>query len=227
MTNQSKQKVHAARKAIEYVEDGMVLGLGTGSTMDVFLDLLGERVQAGLQIKGVPTSVKTEQKAKQLGIPLTTLSDHPKLDLAFDGADEIDPDFQLTKGGGGSLLREKMVDVTAKQFIVVADESKMVNQLGAFPLPVEVVKFGWDSIREQLEALGCDAVLREVDGLPFETDNDQFIIDCHFHQIENPHMLRDQIKSIVGVVEVGLFLDMTDIVLVGVDEEVIIYEKGV
>ncbi|NIK11773.1 ribose-5-phosphate isomerase RpiA [Alkalibacillus almallahensis] len=208
-------KTQAALKAVEYIEDGMVLGLGTGSTMNVVLEALGERVRDGLDIKGVPTSVKTEKLAREYGVELTDFSEVSNLDLAIDGADEVDPNFQLLKGGGGSLLREKIVDVAADRFIVVADESKQVEQLGAFPLPVEVVPFGWEQTQGKIEAFGCEAVLRETGGEPFVTDNGLYILDCHFERIEDSEWLHNQLKSLVGVVETGLFLNMTDLVIVG------------
>ncbi|WP_411954001.1 ribose-5-phosphate isomerase RpiA [Alkalibacillus sp. S2W] len=211
-------KTQAALKAIEYVEDGMVLGLGSGSTINILLEKLGDRVQEGLKIKGVSSSVKTENLAREYGIEITDFSEVSKLDLAIDGADEVDPDFQLLKGGGGSLLREKIVDIAADRFIVVADESKQVEQLGAFPLPVEVVPFGWEQTQDRIKAFGCEAVLRESVGKPFVTDNGLYILDCHFGEIDRPEWLHNQLKSLVGVVETGLFLDMTDLVIIGHDD---------
>ncbi|MDQ0160468.1 ribose-5-phosphate isomerase RpiA [Alkalibacillus salilacus] len=218
-------KMEAARKAVEYVEDGMVLGLGSGSTINILLEKLGDRVQEGLNIKGVSSSVKTEKLARGHGIEVTDFSQVSRLDLAIDGADEVDPNFQLLKGGGGSLLREKIVDVAADQFIVVADESKQVEQLGAFPLPVEVVPFGWEQTQARIEAFGCEAVLRDSGGKPFVTDNGLYILDCHFGKIDRPEWLHNQLKSLVGVVETGLFLDMTDLVIVGRDDGADVLDK--
>ncbi|RPF54302.1 ribose-5-phosphate isomerase RpiA [Aquisalibacillus elongatus] len=225
MGNSSNKKRKVAQKAIEYVKDGMVLGLGSGSTMYWVLEELGQRVQSGLNIQGIPSSVKTQKLAKEFGIPLTDFSHVQELDLAIDGADEIDPEFRLIKGGGGSLLREKIVDVAANKFIVVADDTKLVNQLGSYPLPIEVVRFGWETTKDRVESLGCKALLREENGEPFVTNNHQYILDCHFNQIEKPHTLHNQLKSMVGVIETGLFLDMVDLVIVGREQEVTVLEK--
>ncbi|MDV2582200.1 ribose-5-phosphate isomerase RpiA [Alkalibacillus haloalkaliphilus] len=225
MSNSMMKKKNAALKSVEFVKDGMVLGLGSGSTMYWVLEALSERIEQGEHIQGIPSSVKTEKLAREFGIPLTDFSQVGTLDLAIDGADEFDPDFQLIKGGGGSLMREKIVDIAAETFVVVADDSKRVQQLGDFPLPVEVVQFGWESTKARIVALGCEAVLRQSQGQPFVTNNSQYILDCHFQSIENPHILHEQLKTIVGVVETGLFLDMADYIIVGSEERAEVYRK--
>lgn len=211
--NQDLYKKAAAEKAAEYVEDGMVLGLGSGTTVYWLLKRLGELVGQGLNIKGIPSSLRTEGWAKEFGIPLTDFSEVETLDLAIDGADEIDPDFQLTKGGGGSLVREKLVNAHAKQVIIIADQSKMIDQLGAFALPVEVLQFAWQRTADKIAALGAKPVLRERDGKVFVSNNGNYILDCAFGSIEDPRALHKELKLLLGVVETGLFIDMTDKVI--------------
>ncbi|MCM3767632.1 ribose 5-phosphate isomerase A [Neobacillus niacini] len=218
-------KKAAGEKAAEYVEDGMVLGLGSGSTVYWLLKKLGERVQQGLTIKGIPSSIRTEGWAKEFNIPLTDFSEVPLLDLAIDGADEVDPDFNLTKGGGGSLLREKLVDIQAKQLIIIADESKLVGQLGEFPLPVEVVPFGWETTAERIAGLGCTPILRKKNGDIFITNNGNYILDCKFEAISNPKELHKQLKLVLGVVETGLFIDMTNTVIIAGQDGVKVLTK--
>ncbi|MCM3609919.1 ribose-5-phosphate isomerase RpiA [Planococcus sp. MERTA32b] len=216
--NQELYKKAAAEKAVEYVEDGMVLGLGSGTTVYWLLKRLGELIDQGLNIKGIPSSLRTAGWAKEFGIPLTDFSEVETLDLAIDGADEIDPDFQLTKGGGGSLVREKLVNAHAKQVIIIADQSKMVDQLGSFPLPVEVLQFAWQRTADKITALGAKPVLRERDGEVFVSNNGNYILDCAFGSIENPHALHKELKLLLGVVETGLFIEMTDkVILAGPD----------
>ncbi len=210
-------KRQAAAEAVALVESGMRLGLGTGSTARYFVELLGERVKAGLDVICVPTSEATRAQAEALGIRLTTLDETPALDLAIDGADEIDGEMRLIKGGGGALLREKIVAVAAERFIVIADQSKRVRTLGAFPLPVEVVTFGHiatrDTILARAEEVGCagPVTLRlGADGKPFLTDNANLIYDCAFGEIEDPELLDEALKMIPGVVDNGLFLGLAD-----------------
>lgn len=210
----------AGEKAAEFVEDGMVVGLGTGSTVYWTLQRLGERVQAGLRIRGVPTSKHTEQIAIALGIPLAGFDELAELDLTIDGADEIGPDFALIKGGGGALLREKLVALASRRFVVVAAESKQVGWLGAFPLPVEVVPFAWQTTARRIARIGssragCDVRRREEDGRPFVTDNGNFILDCDYGRIDAPGDLARALKATPGVVEHGLFVDMADAVVLG------------
>ncbi len=216
--DQDLYKKAAAEQAVEYVEDGMVLGLGSGTTVYWLLKRLGELVDQGLNIKGIPSSLRTAGWAKEFGIPLTDFSEVETLDLAIDGADEIDPAFQLTKGGGGSLVREKLVNAHAKQVIIIADQSKMVDRLGKFPLPVEVLQFAWQRTADKIEALGAKPVLREREDEVFVSNNGNYILDCAFESIEDPRALHNQLKLLLGVVETGLFIDMTDkVILAGPD----------
>ncbi|MCM3568474.1 ribose-5-phosphate isomerase RpiA [Neobacillus mesonae] len=218
-------KKAAGDKAAEFVQDGMVLGLGTGSTVYWTLKRLGEWVNEGLDIKGIPTSTQTEDWAKEFNIPLTNFSEVQSLDLAIDGADEIDPDFNLIKGGGGALLREKLVAMQAKKVMIIADESKMVSQLGKFPLPVEVVPFGWETTSQRIATLGVTPILRKKEGQTFVSDNGNYILDCPFGSISNPADLHKELKLLSGVVETGLFLGMTDTVIIGGEEDVKIGNK--
>ena len=205
----------AAMCALECVRPGMRLGLGSGSTMRHFVDLLGERVRAGLALVGVPTSEATRLQADGLGIPLTTLDETPGLDLTVDGADEIAPDLSLIKGGGGALLREKIVAAASAALVVIADHSKWVSALGHFPLPVEVVPFGLAATRRAVEAAaasaGCPgpALLRRTgDGHAFVTDGGHFILDAALGRIADPPALARRLAEIPGVVEHGLFIGM-------------------
>lgn len=224
--NQDLYKKAAAELAVEYVEDGMVLGLGSGTTVYWLLKRLGELVDQGLNIKGIPSSLRTEGWAKEFGIPLTDFSEVEMLDLAIDGADEIDPDFQLTKGGGGSLVREKLVNAHARQVIIIADGSKMVDRLGNFPLPVEVLQFAWQRTADKIAALGATPVLRERDGEVFVSNNGNYILDCAFGSIEDPRALHKELKLLLGVVETGLFIDMTDKVILAGPEGAQVINKN-
>jgi ribose 5-phosphate isomerase A len=206
-------KLKAAEAALAYVEPGMKLGLGTGSTAAKFVDLLGARVRKGLNVICVPTSEATAAQARLLGIPLTTLDDTPFLDITIDGADELDSELRLIKGGGGALLREKIVATASDRMIVIADSSKLVKQLGQFPLPIEVVRFGVEATRNMISALaaeaGCDGTLTMRlgrDGQPFVTDGGNYIFDAALKSIPDPEALDALLKLIPGVVENGLFL---------------------
>lgn len=206
-------KRQAAARALDFVRPGMRLGLGTGSTARHFVELLGERVAAGLDVIGVPTSDATEADARRVGVPLTTLEETPRLDLTVDGADEIGPDLALIKGGGGALLREKIVAASSAHMIVIADESKLVPALGAFPLPIEIVPFGMAAtvlaIGHALEWLGLPASLKlrmGADGHAFVTDGGHRIVDAALGRIPDPDKLADALVAIPGVVEHGLFL---------------------
>jgi ribose 5-phosphate isomerase A len=209
------QKRAAAGRALDFIRPGMRLGLGTGSTAKLFVALLAERVRAGLDIIAVPTSETTRSDAERLGIPLTSLDETPVLDLTIDGADEIAPDLSLIKGGGGALLREKIVAMASAAMIVIADESKWVSALGRFPLPVEVVPFGLAATRRAVEAAavasGCagPALLRRAkDGHAFVTDGGHWILDAALERIADPKVLADRLAGIAGVVEHGLFIGM-------------------
>lgn len=208
-------KQTAARKAVEFVQDGMVVGLGTGSTAYWAIQRLGQRVKEGLRIRTIATSLRSETLARELGIPVISFADVTAIDLTIDGADEVDPANRLVKGGGGSLLREKIVAAASRTFIVMVDESKVVAQLGAFPLPVEVVPFGWEATAEACAALGCTPARRMTDGQPFVSDNGNFILDCAFGTLAEPEALAARLNAIPGVVENGLFLGMVDKLVIG------------
>lgn len=213
-----KEKQLVGEKAAEFVQEGMIVGLGTGSTVYYTLKRLGERVREGMKIQGIPTSIQTEKLAKEFGIPLTNFSEVEQIDVAIDGADEVDCHGNLTKGGGGALLREKIIAKAAKTFIVVADSSKLVDELGTFLLPVEVIPFGFSMTERHIRALGCSPEMRLKDGKPFVTDNGNYILDCNFPRIEQPETLEHQLNMIPGVVENGLFVGMADI-LISVNEQ--------
>ncbi|PPA70948.1 ribose-5-phosphate isomerase RpiA [Jeotgalibacillus proteolyticus] len=215
MEDKDFKKKLAGEKAAEFVKDGMVVGLGSGSTMYWTIKKIGEQVSEGIAIQGIPSSVQTANWAKEFGIPLTDFSKVKQVDLAIDGADEIDQNFDLIKGGGGSLVREKIIDSAAGQLIIAADDSKLVKALGAFPLPVEVVPFGYEIIKEKIARLGSEPVLRSQNGKAFVTDNGNYILDCLFSEITDPKKLHNLLKSMVGVVETGLFINMTDMVIIG------------
>jgi ribose 5-phosphate isomerase A len=214
-------KRQAAARALDFVRPGMRLGLGTGSTARHFVELLGDRVRAGLDVVGVPTSEATESDAKRVGVPLTTLEDTPRLDLTVDGADEIGPDLALIKGGGGALLREKIVASASADMIVIADDTKLVPALGAFPLPIEVVPFGLAAtelaIGRALEWLTLPVRLKVrigAGGHPFVTDSGHRIIDAALGRIADPDALADALAAIPGVVEHGLFLGLAGTAIV-------------
>lgn len=214
-TDSDTFKRAAAARALELVQPGMRLGLGTGSTATHFVELLAERVREGLGVIGVATSEATRALAEKHGIPLTTLDETPELDLTVDGADEIAPDLSLIKGGGGALLREKIVAAASARMVVIADGSKLVDVLGRFPLPVEVVSFGFAATRRKIEAAaakaGCPgpALLRRTkDGHPFVTDGGHLILDAALERIPNPSSLAARLAEIPGVVEHGLFVGL-------------------
>jgi ribose 5-phosphate isomerase A len=225
-------KRQAAEHAIALVEDGMTLGLGTGSTAAHFVDLLGERVRQGLKVVGVPTSELTRAQAERLGIPLIDLDRQPSLDLAVDGADEIDPELRLIKGRGGALLYEKIVAMASERMVVIADSSKRVARLGAFPLPVEIVPFGAGATRTMVEVLAADAgcsgtiALRlQPGGVPYTTDSGNFLLDCAFGRIDHPEALDEALKLVPGVVENGLFLGIADAAIVAGPDGVVVIER--
>ncbi len=204
----------AAERAVEFVEDGMTVGLGTGSTAYWAIQKLGERVRQGLKIRAIGTSEQTESMARELGIPLLDFATVSALDVAIDGADEVAKCFVLTKGGGGALLREKLVASAASRFIVIVDSTKIVNRLGHFPMPVEVVPFAWELTARRVEASGCRSTRRsQHDGTPFITDNGNYILDCDFGEIADPHKTHAYLKALPGVVETGFFIDMVSVVV--------------
>lgn len=211
----------AAEHAIRFVKPGMKLGLGTGSTAAKFVDLVGAAVKSGLNVTCVPTSEATRAQAAALGIPLATLDELPFLDLTVDGADEVDGELRLIKGGGGALLREKIVASASERMIVIADHTKRVDMLGRFALPIEVIPFGLASTRNMIESLagdcGCEGEIKlrlGPGGKPFVTDNSNYILDCAFGEIEDPEALDDALKLIPGVVENGLFLGIADMAII-------------
>jgi ribose 5-phosphate isomerase A len=220
---QDTWKQIAGNAAAELIQDGMVIGLGTGSTANFFIYALANRVQQGLQLIGAVSSSQSSQDlAENLGIPMTTLDTHPELDLYVDGADEVDPKLRLLKGAGGALLREKIVASSSKSFVVVADLSKQVNQLGHnFPVPVETVPFAVAPVRRHLQKLGATTRIRQIDGNAFVTENNNIILDCAFpNGIADPEDLDARLHSIVGVVETGLFIHLASQVLIGGPEGV-------
>ncbi|MFP1644091.1 ribose-5-phosphate isomerase RpiA [Pontitalea aquivivens] len=218
-----KAKFAAARRAVDFIEDGMRVGLGTGSTAAWMVRCLGELVrEEGLRITGVPTSTRTADLARQLGIRVVSLDEAKWLDLTIDGADEFDNELNLIKGGGGALLQEKIVATASDRMIVIADAAKEVAQLGAFPLPVEVVPFGWQTTRALIEetlvsmdVLGRNTTLRVNGSQPFVTDEGNYIVDLHLNRIGNPRQLGLMLNQIPGVVENGLFIDICDVVIIG------------
>jgi ribose 5-phosphate isomerase A len=212
------EKEDAGRAAAKLVRDGDVVGLGTGSTAYFAVIALGERVKAGLKILGVPTSLQTADLARAVGIPLTTLDQHPELDITIDGADELDSKLNLIKGGGGALLREKVVASASKRMVVVADSSKVVTTLGKFPLPVEVISFARAVVEKKIASLGASVKLRASrDGSPYVTDNGNQILDCSFGKIEDPAMLARSLGDVPGVLGHGLFVGLAELAFVGRD----------
>ncbi len=221
MANENEKEA-AARDSLRFVQDGNVVGLGTGSTAIFLIRLLAERVQAGLKIRGIPTSARTRESALAAGIALTTFERDPVIDVAIDGADEIGPGLALIKGGGGALLREKIVASAARKFVVIADSSKQVPVLGKFPLPVEVIPFAEALIAHRIAALGASVSLRkDPAGKVFVTDEGHHILDCHFGQIPDPGGLAQELNRMPGIVEHGLFLDMADVALIGKGSQVL------
>jgi len=221
LTNE-QEKQAAARRSLAFVQDGYVVGLGTGSTASYVIRFLGERVRLGLKIRGISTSVRSRDLAASLGIPLTDFEECSHIDVTIDGADEINPALELIKGGGGALLREKIVASASRQVVIVADSSKLVSMLGEFPLPVEVVPFAQALLSRRIGALGASVVLRKDQaGRPFITDEGHHILDCAFKQIPDPVRLADQLDRMPGVLGHGLFLHLADVALIGKGSEVL------
>ncbi|MEH7829738.1 ribose-5-phosphate isomerase RpiA [Gemmobacter denitrificans] len=218
-----KAKFVAAKRAVDYVETGMKLGLGTGSTAAWMVRCLAERIrEEGIRVVGVPTSTRTAELARQLGVPVMSLDEAKWLDLTIDGADEIDAQMNLIKGGGAALLQEKIVATASDQMIVIADAAKEVGHLGAFPLPVEVIPFGWQTTKALIEetlvsmdVLNRDVTLRMNGAAPLVTDEANYILDLHLKRIGNPRQLSLVLNQIPGVVENGLFIDICDVVVIG------------
>ena len=217
----------AGEEAVKHIEDGMIVGLGTGSTVEYTLREIGKRIKKGLKIQGIPTSVHTKRIAKEENIPLTNLEDNPEIDVTIDGADEVDSSLNLIKGGGGALTREKIIAYHSKKLIIVVDDSKIVKALGIdFPLPVEVIKFSWESTKKALEDFDCSVERRKIMGdEPFITDNGNYILDCEFERIDDPESLEKDINLIPGVVENGLFIGLATEVIVGGKQGILTLNK--
>ena len=220
--NQQAAKVAAAQASLRFVKPGMVVGLGSGSTASLFIQMLGEQVKQGLDILGIASSDASEQLARSLGIPITDFDHHTTIDVAIDGADEVGPRMALIKGGGGKLLREKIVASAAKRFIIVADESKLVHQMGAFPLPVEVISMAVPLVTARLREIGFTPKIRQAkDGSgPYITDEGNILLDCSSAGIADPEETAAEIRAMVGVVEHGLFLGMAERVLIAGEDGV-------
>jgi ribose 5-phosphate isomerase A len=216
MTNlEDTEKAAAARKSLEYVKDGMVVGLGTGSTATFAIHFLGQQVREGLKIRGIPTSRASAELARSLMIPLTSFDEVDYTDVTIDGADEVAPGLALIKGGGGALLHEKIVAAASRHLVIVADEHKLVQHLGRFPLPVEVIPFAAGPVKKKLAELGANPILRLAhDGSPYITDEGNHIFDCHYEEILDPHAVAQTLKSITGIVEHGLFLGLASVAVV-------------
>src|SRR5688572_17649424 len=221
MLSEEEIKKNTGIYAADLVKDGMVIGLGTGSTVYWLIEELGRRIEKGLVITAVPTSRQTEELANKAGIPVTDLDEIARLVLTIDGADEIDPKGQLTKGGGGALLQEKIVASASDELIIIADSSKLVAQLGTFPLPVEVIPFGYKQVQQKIMQSGiCKKVtLRTKHDQPFITDHHHYILDCAYGKIEDAILLNKNLHNIPGIVETGLFINMTSRVIIGYQDE--------
>ena len=223
---QEEMKKQAAEKAVQYIEEGMIVGLGTGSTVEFAVKKIGEMVKNGLKIEAVPTSLKTKRLATELKIPLIELDDRVEIDITIDGADEVDSNLNLIKGGGGALTREKIIAYHSKKVIIIVDETKIVKGLGCDSfLPVEITKFGWSATKKALEGLGCTAELRKIMDEAFITDNQNYIIDCDFGKITDPEALEKEINNVPGVLENGLFIGLADEVIVGSKQGMMTLER--
>ena len=215
--NSDNAKRNAAKEAVKFVENGMIVGLGTGSTSRIAVDMIGKKLSQDFQIKGMPTSIETERQAENLGIQLIGIDETDCIDIAIDGADEVSPDLSLIKGLGGALLREKKVEKKAKQLIIIVDEGKIVEKLGRGFLPVEVSTENHKKTASEIEKLGCKAELRvETNEEPFLTDNQNYIYHCLFEKgIEDPNVLDKSLLRIDGVKDTGLFLNMANKIIIG------------
>lgn len=226
LDTRDQEKQAAARAAVELVQSGQIVGLGSGSTASHAIRFLAERVHAGLKIVGIPTSQRTRRLAEQLEIPLTTLEDQSRIDIDIDGADEIDPQLNLIKGGGGAFLREKVIASVSRRFVVIADSEKQVQRLGKFPLPVEVIPFAQSVVTPQIEALGAQVKLRGYAyGNPYVTDEGHHVLDCTFGEIADPPALAENLRRIPGVVEHGLFIGMAELAIIGKNGNVVQLRK--
>ncbi|HEX6430081.1 MAG TPA: ribose-5-phosphate isomerase RpiA [Niastella sp.] len=216
MLSQEEIKQLVAKQAAQLVQNNMTVGIGTGSTIYWLILELGNRVKQGLFFRAIPTSKKTAALAAQHNIPLAELNDVDSIDITIDGADEIDPHLQLIKGGGGALLQEKMVAAASRELFILADQSKLVQHLGKFPLPLEVIPFGWKQVQRNIrETYNIETTLRIQDDQPFITDHGHYILDCPFKRIDQPDELMFELNTIPGVVDNGLFINMADLALIG------------
>jgi ribose 5-phosphate isomerase A len=226
MAMQDEAKKRAAERAVEFVADGQIIGMGTGSTSRYAIEALAQRVGEGLRIQGVATSEATAQKARTLGITVLDLNDVSAVDLTIDGADEVDDAFNMIKGGGGALTREKLVALASKRRVFIVDETKLVKRLGEhWPLPVEVLPFAWQHARSRIAQLDCEPQLRMSGERPFETDNGNYILDCRFKGIDEPERIEKCLKLIHGVVECGLFIGIADALVIGWPDRVEVRER--
>jgi ribose 5-phosphate isomerase A len=221
------EKQAAARASLKYVRDGQIVGLGSGSTATFAIRMLGDRVREGMKIRGIPSSIASRDLATQLGIPLITFEDAQQIDVTIDGADEFDPALNLIKGGGGAMLREKIVASASKQLVIVTDASKQVPVLGKFPVPVEVIAFAEPLIAKKISDLGAQVVQRQAkDGKPYVTDEGHHILDCHFGNIPDPAALAHTLSDMPGIVEHGLFVGMANVVVMAESGSVKEFRRG-
>jgi len=224
--HEDEEKKAAGFAAVDrFVTSGMVVGLGTGTTAHYAIVRVGERIAAGENLAAVATSTGTETLCERYGVPLLALFDRP-IDVAIDGADEVAPDFSLTKGGGGALFREKAVALAAARFVVIVGENKLVAQLGRFPLPVEIVPFSEAYVAREIASLGGPSVVRRGGVAPYVTDNGNWILDCGFGRIDDPRTLDERLRAIHGVVATGLFIGIADVVMVGTSDGVRALERA-
>jgi ribose 5-phosphate isomerase A len=227
MSTQDELKLHSAQQALSFIEPGMIVGLGSGSTATLFIKLLGEKVKQGLKVRGIASSIDSAKLGSELGIPMIDFHETAEIDVNVDGADEVAPGLALIKGGGGKLLREKIVASASRKFVVVADASKLVQKLGRFPLPIEVIPMAQPLVAKKLESLGLASKIRQAkDGSgDYITDEGNLILDCNPTVIDNPKALGEQISAITGVVEHGLFVGFADVALVAGDLHVTQYTR--
>jgi ribose 5-phosphate isomerase A len=225
MQDHNLEKLNAGEKAIDFIEDGMLLGLGTGSTVYYTINKIGELVKEGMKLKAVSTSTATSQLAASLGIEILSFNSITKTDLTIDGADEVDPYLNGIKGGGGALLYEKLVAEASDKIIWVVDSGKRVKKLGKFPLPLEVVQFGVSHLMRIFKDRNYNPVLRQKDGKPYITDAGNYIFDLQLKEIDNPSQLNTELKLLTGVVETGLFINMADKVIVGLGNKTEIIDR--
>ena len=220
-----KEKILAAHHAVSFIKNGMVVGLGTGSTSEYMIRKLGEEISKGLSVTGVPSSERSAELARQLNIPLISLEEAGQIDINIDGADEFDPQLRLIKGGGGALLREKIIAYNSRHNIIITDSGKQVEKLGKFKLPIEIIPFAAQNIVLELETMGLEPKIRLQDGNEFKTDENNCIIDIDIWNVEDLNRLNTRLLAIPGVVETGLFLDYVDMLIMGQGNSTMVLEK--